>query len=100
VAEIYRSWSIELTAVDGPSEIRDERTFEWDSREITEGMAPTVYVFSKNEIPYIRNNRAVEVTFRASFDPDPEWLDDATWYGNEDIRVEVNDGLCLESREM
>jgi hypothetical protein len=66
-------------------------------------MAPTVYLFSKNEIPYIQNLGASELTFRASFDPDPEWLDDATWYGwsSEKTRAtsEVKDGLCLESDE-
>jgi hypothetical protein len=62
-------------------------------------MAPTVYFFSKNEIPYIRNNGAAEVTIRASFDPDPEWLDDATWYGSEHIRLEEKDGLRFTSRE-
>jgi hypothetical protein len=85
--------------VDGPPERGRERTFQWDSRENAEGMAPTVYLFSKNEIPYIRNNGAPEFTIRASFDPDPEWLDDATWYDSEDIRVEVKDGLRLGSRE-
>jgi hypothetical protein len=93
VAGIYRHWFIDLTAVDDPSELRYGCTFQLDSREITEGMAPTVYVFSKNEIPYI----APEVTtIWASFDPDPEWLDDARWYGRSS---EVKDGFRLTSYE-
>jgi hypothetical protein len=96
VAGIYRHWFIDLTAVDNPSELGNERTFQWDSRENAERLAPTVYLFSKNEIPYIRKLGASELTIRASFDPDPEWLDDATWYEQSS---EVKDGLCLESDE-
>jgi hypothetical protein len=80
--------------VDDPSELRYERTFQWDSSETAEGLAPTVYVFLKNEIPYIQNLGTSELTIRASFDPDPEWLDDAY-----ETSSEVKDGLCLESRE-
>ena len=98
VTDIRRTWRTDLTVVDGPYDPGFECTFEWDSGTDGEGMAPTVYVFTNNEIPNVRNSGSRELTaiLRTSFDPDPQWLDDGAW-DEERTSSEVQDGLSLDS---
>ena len=100
VTGIRRTWGPDLRVVDGPYYPGYECTFECDSGTDAEGMAPTVYVFTNNDIPNIRNSgsRELTATARTSFDPDPQWLDDGTW-DDEHTSSEVQDGLCLDSYE-
>ena len=70
---------------------------------------PTVYAFTHNEGPTIRTSGAPELMtkFRTSFEPEPAWLDNATWYDWEarpsDVgnvsASEVKDDLCLRSTQ-
>ena len=71
------------------------------------GSGPAVYLFSTNDLPNIRNTGAPELTtkFRSSFDPEPQWLDDPTWYDDDGrSRVletsEVKDGLRFDSIQL
>ena len=61
----------------------DWGSFQWGPGTNADGSGPAVYVFSENV--HIRNNGAPELTteFRSSFDPEPHWLDDPTWYDND-----------------
>ena len=73
----------------------------------TKGMGhPTVYAFPKNRAPAIQTSGAPELMtkFWTSFEPEPAWLDNATWCGGEAqssdaVRIfsasEVKDDLCL-----
>ena len=101
VINFMRIWGIDLTVVDGPSDPEYECTFEWDSGTDDEEMDPTVYVFTNNDIPNVRNSGSRELTtiVRTSFDPVPQWLDDGAW-DDEHTASEVQDGLCLDSYEM
>ena len=58
--------------------------FQWGSSTNADGTGPAVYLFSYDDVPNIRNNGAPELRteFRSSFDPEPHWLDDPTWYGD------------------
>ena len=69
--------------MDGPLNTGYDSTFQWDSRTHPEATNPTVYVFMNDGAQDIRNSGVPELTttrLRPSFDPEPHWLDDATWY--------------------
>ena len=82
VIRVDRDWDTYLTLVDRPREYVPGCTFQWDSRTHAEATNPTVYVFTDNDAPNIRNSGVPELTttLRSSFDPEPQWLDDAAWY--------------------
>ena len=87
--------------MDGPSDLGYECPFECDSGTDNEGMDLTVHVFTDNNIPNVRNSGSRELTtiVRTSFDPVPQWLDDAA-QDEERTSSEVQDGLSLDSYEM
>ena len=98
-----------MEALDGPYE-EDVGNFEWGSHVDAAGTGhPTAYVFTNNEGPTIRTSGAPELMtkFRTSFEPEPAWLDNATWYDREALsgdkmRIsasEVKDDLCLRSTQ-
>ena len=63
--------------MDGPR-YPDWGEFQWGPGTNADGTGPTVYVFSTDGFP---NTGAPHLTtFRSSFDPEPHWLDDPTWY--------------------
>ena len=103
VIDIHRRWDTRLTLMDGPRDPEEEGSFQWGSDTKSDEMGPTVYVFSNNDVPNIRNTGVPERTtrFRSSFDPDPHWLDDTTWYDDDGrsrfMVSEVKGGLCLDS---
>jgi len=68
--------------VDESRDDEDACTFQWDTRAHAEATNPTVYVFTVNDTPSIRNSAVPELMtrLRSSFDPEPQWLDDAAWY--------------------
>ena len=76
--------------------------FQWGPGTNTDGSGPDVYVFSTDDFPNIRNTAAPELTteFRSSFDPEPNWLDEPTWYDDDGSYVgvmsELKDGLQLD----
>ena len=92
-------------------EPEDEGNFEWGSDVDPAGTGhPTVYAFSENPAPTIQTSGAPELMtkFRTSFEPEPAWLDDATWYDwearfSDKVRnasaSEVKDDLCLHSTQ-
>ena len=98
VTQFRRGWNTDLRVVDGPEDPGYECTFEWDSGTDDEGIAPTVYVFTNNDIPNVRNSGSREITaiVRSSFDPVPHWLDDGAW-DDEHTSKEETGGLSLES---
>ena len=100
VTMFRRIWRTDLTVVDGPYDPGYECTFECDSGTHAEGMDPTVYVFTNNDIPNVQNLGSREITaiVRTSLGPHPQWLDDGTW-DDEHTSSEVQDGLCLDSYE-
>ena len=74
----------------------------WGPGTNPDGTGPAVHVFSNNDVPNIRSTGAPEMTkFRSSFDPEPQWLDDPTWYGGDGPSSfsEVKDGLRLDSTQ-
>ena len=101
VINFRRGWNTDLTVVDGPCDPGFECTFEWDSGTDVEGMDPPVYVFTKSDIPNVRNSgsRELTTTGRTSLDPHPQWLDHSPW-DDEHTSSEVKDGPCLDSYEM
>ena len=88
VIDITRLWDTRLTHMDDPNPL-DWGGFQWGPGTNADGSGPTVYLFSDNDVPNIRNNGAPEpkMEFRSSFDPEPHWLDDPTWY--DDVTSEV-----------
>ena len=70
--------------MDGPRDLEDGG-FQWGSATNDDGSGPAVYVFSNNDVPNIRDTGTSELTTkcRSSFDPEPHWLDDPAWYGND-----------------
>ena len=68
--------------MDEPRDYEDACTFQWDSRTHAEATNPTVYVFTDNDDPNIWNSGVPELTTTlwTSFDPEPQWLDNAAWY--------------------
>ena len=83
--------------MDDPNPL-DWGSFQWGPGTNADGSGPTVYLFSENDVPNIRDNGAPELTtkFRSSFDPEPHWLDDPTWYDDErsvvnEVKVEGPD---------
>ena len=87
-----------LRAVDGPHDLGEMCTFQCDLGTGADAIDPTVYLVSNNDIPKIQNSEAREVTtnLRTSFDPEPQWLDDATWEEGY-MANDVKDGFCLHS---
>ena len=127
VSRFYRSWNIDLEALDHPHKLGGYKGFEWGSHTHAAGTSyPTVYVLT-DTYPLNIKNYGTTITssptlydsdkdawnsgarkpmkkLRASFNPEPEWLDDATWYdgkASDDImRIstgEVKDDLRLLS---
>ena len=77
--------------MDDPNPL-DWGSFQWGPGTNADGSGPAVYLFSDNSVPNIRNNGAPELTtnLRSSFDPEPHWLDDPTWYdGGRSMMSEV-----------
>ena len=75
----------------------DQGGFQWGPGSNTDGTGSPVYLFSDNDV-HIRNNGAPEHTTkcRSSFDPEPHWLDDPTWYDDgrsvmSEVEVEGRD---------
>ena len=110
VMHISRSWGTNLTVVDRPRDPGYAGGFQWDSGTHTdtdtEGMDPTVYVFSNDDNTNTRNSGALGlVKLRTSFEFEPQWLDDPTWYdweGQSSYRAttcEVQDSVRLLSTE-
>ena len=96
-----------MTVIDGPRDPGEACTFGWGSNTDVEMINPSVYLFSNDDIPNIRNSGARELTMilRTSFDSEPHWLDDATWYRRKTWEAgytsasEVKDGLYLRSKQ-
>ena len=101
VTDFRRTWYTHLTVVDGPYDPGYECTFEWDSGTDDEGVDPTVHIFTNNDIPNFWNSGSRELTtiVRTSFDPVPQWLDDAA-QDEERTSSEEQDGLSLDSYEL
>ena len=106
---IIASLSTVLEAFDDPYE-EYVGNFKWGSHvDAARTGHPTVYAFTYNEGPTIRTSGAPELMtkLRISFEPEPEWLDDATWYDwearssdeLETLASEVKDDLCLRSTQ-
>ena len=79
-------------------------SFKRESGTDTEGMDLVVYVFSNNNTLNTQNSGAPELMeLRTSFEPEPQWLDDPTWYhgeglsGDKATTSEVQDSLRLHS---
>ena len=91
-----RIWHTDMTVVDDPRDPGDACTYELDSGTDDEAMNPTVYVFTNNGGPNIRNSGSRETAgnLRLSFDPDLQWLDDAA-QDEKHMSSEVKDSLCL-----
>ena len=90
--------------MDDPRDPEEGGSFQWGPDTNADGTGPLAYVFSTDDVSNIRNTGAPEVTtkFRSSFDPEPHWLDDATWYdvvrsSDRAITSDVKDGLRLDS---
>ena len=102
---MQQSWMIRLQTPTDPLEIGRRGDFQWDSSRTAEGRDSAIYLFSKNDIPIIRNSGEPEITmkFRLSFDPEPQWLDNSTWYDWEGwsclgaTTSQVQDDHCLLS---
>ena len=110
VIRINLSWATFLEALDGPLERGDVGNFEWGSHVDAAGTGnPTVYAFTDNNTPNTGNPGAPELMtkFRTSFQPQPEWLDEARWYDWEALASdqrsastsEVKDDLRLRSTQ-
>ena len=109
VIDIGRNWCTDLVLVDGPWHYGPACAFQWDSRTHADAMNPTVYLFTNNDLVSLRNSGVPELTmprFRPSFEPEPQWLDDATWHDYDgefaDARSsnEVQDGLHIRTFEL
>ena len=100
VTNFRRTSYTHLKVVDGPSDIGYECTFECDSCTDAEGMDPTVYVFTNNDIPKVWNSGSRELTtiLRTSLDPVSQWLDAGTWESKH-TSSGVKGGFCLDSYE-
>ena len=109
VIEIYPWWRTDLEVMDDSPNPEYKDGFKGHSHTNTEAVDPghiVVYLFTSNNIPNSRTSGVPELTtrLRTSFDPEPQWLDDASWYDSEEAEGEegyssreVKDGLCLDS---
>ena len=86
--------------------MRNIHGIQWQSQTHLEATYPTVYVFTNNDAPNIQKSGVPGLTMklRASFRPEPYWLDDATWYDYDRPRyststIEEKYNILLESIE-
>lgn len=100
VIHIEHWWDTPLRRMDNPCS-PEAGGFQWGPGTNANGLGPIVYVFSTDDFPNIRNTAVPELMmkFRSSFNPEPNWLDDPTWYDDGSyvgVMGEVKDSLQLD----